>query len=101
MHDHSRRLIDGDHIVIFIQHCEWNIFRRGGQGSQRSGIDFDSVAFPQQTRRSLDLPIDEHASIFDPTLQSRPAAVRAVELQKMIQTLAGLLFEYVKFHGKL
>src|SRR5437899_1651575 len=92
MDHHPGRFVDGDKVVIFIEHVKRDRFRGGSQRSSWSWFHFDNIAIAQAARSSLGAAVDEHAAGFDPLLKAGTAVVRVVLLQKLVQTPAGILF---------
>ena len=102
VHHHSGGFVDGNHTVVFIKNGERNVFGCSLQSSQRRGLDTDLFRTSKNGGRLARSPIDLHAAIANPALQSRPAVFRQLPMQKGIQPRASILrFRFQDHDGRV
>jgi len=88
--DHAGGFIDGDEVVIFIEHGKRNRLRSGVQGRRREGPALDGFAGAGFVRGAGDGAIDEDAAKADPLLNARAAELGKALVQELIEPLAGV-----------
>ncbi len=73
---HSRPLIDGDQVLVFVEDVERDLFRRGPQRRTRQNLDIDDIASHDPLRLPGQAFIDVHAALIDQLLNASAAELR-------------------------
>jgi len=76
MDDHAGGLVDGHHVVVFVQDLQRQRFRLGFERRQRLRFHFDGLVALQQIGGLHRRAIGAHAPAANPTLQARAAVKR-------------------------
>ena len=90
VYHHARRLVDGDQVLVLVQHAQWDRFRFGAQGRQLVGLHVDAVTQAQYAGGSRRHAVYQHPFALDPILQAGAAELGEALMQRLIQTLAGM-----------
>ena len=72
---HSRRLIHHDHILVFVEHVEWNLFWSRSQRRARNDFDVDDIAGHDALRSPRQPFADAHAPLIDELLNASAAEI--------------------------
>jgi len=90
MYHHAGRLVDRDYIVILIEDFERQILGYRAERRQVGGRHMNLLRSLQQIRALSRNSVHLHAALIDPCLQARPAVLRKLIVEKLVQALAGV-----------
>lgn len=90
VHDHARGFVDRDHIVILIEDFERQILGYRVERNEISRLYLDLFRAFQQISALGGCAVHLHAALVDPRLQPRPAVLRKLIVQELVQALAGV-----------
>ena len=82
---HARGFVDGDDVGILIQDLQRQILRRGPQQRQFARLNLDALGAFQQMRSLFSRAIHLDAALVDPILQSRPAVLRKLFSEELVE----------------
>src|SRR5580700_5692354 len=96
MHGHSRRFIDDDHIIVFIQHLERNRLRLRRHRRPRALLHADALPLTHPGRALRRMSIHEHQRRFNQFLRARPAQFLTMPRHHPIESLTRLVSSHNK-----
>ena len=98
MHDHSRRLVNHQQILVLVNDIERNILGRRDAGHGRRHDDTHMIPRLQLARGGAqNIPVNADLPFLDQRLNARPRKLRGQRRQRLVRTLPGLLFGESKF----
>jgi hypothetical protein len=90
VHHHAGRFVDRNYVVILIENFERQILGGGTEWREIGRIDLDLLAAFQLKRTLRGCSIHVHKALIDPRLQARPAVLRELIAQELVQALSGV-----------
>ena len=92
MHDHPRRLVDDDQVLVFEEDLQGNLFRPRGLAGNFRQNDPHPLPRANAIGRLSAVLVDAHAAGRNHAPQMAPAVIVKVQGKQNVQPLAGLTF---------
>ncbi len=75
MNHHSRGLIHHDHILVFVEHVQWDLFRSRSHRRTRENFDVDDIAGHHPLRSPGQPFADVNTALIDQLLNASAAEI--------------------------